>query len=125
MNHPKRLQRPRRRGYRTPPGVIYVGRPTIWGNPFQGRAGHCEAVKLHSFWLAGELGALTLERLRFSPGEIDALTRLRQRVLSRVHELAGRDLQCWCPTTALCHADALLMRLTALSRTEACDANRA
>ncbi len=32
--HPLRIQRRRTKGYRMPPGAVYCGRPTIWGNPF-------------------------------------------------------------------------------------------
>jgi len=31
---PQRLQRRRTKGWRMPPGAVYVGRPTEWGNPF-------------------------------------------------------------------------------------------
>lgn len=107
---PQRVQRSRRKGYRTPEGVIYVGRPTMWGNPFAvaGR-GHAKATILHKEWLAGRVGALTLERMGYCPAEIDALDRLRERVLTRLHELHGRDLACWCPlSSSWCHADTLL-----------------
>lgn len=107
---PRRVQRSRRKGYRTPEGVIYVGRPTMWGNPFaaEGR-GHAKATILHKEWLAGRLGALTLERLGFSGAEIDALGRLRERVLANLHRLHGHDLACWCPLTSeWCHAGTLL-----------------
>lgn len=30
---PQRIQRKRTRGWRMPAGVVYVGRPTKWGNP--------------------------------------------------------------------------------------------
>lgn len=30
-----RIQRRRQRGWRAPPGVVYVGRPTRWGNPYE------------------------------------------------------------------------------------------
>ena len=106
---PIRLQRSRRKGARTPAGAIYVGRPTRWGNPFAaGKFGHMKSVILHRHWLAGHLGALTLERLGFSPAEIDALNRLRLRVMANAPQLAGRALQCWCPLTSDCHADTLL-----------------
>ena len=106
----QRVQRSRRKGYRTPEGTIYVGRPTIWGNPFavSGR-GHAKATILHKEWLAGRLGALTLERMGYCPAEIETLGRLRERVLTRLHELAGHDLACWCPLTSQwCHAETLL-----------------
>lgn len=106
----KRVQRSRRKGTTTPQGAIYVGRPTMWGNPFAGRRwGHAKSVILHQNWLAGHLGALTLERMGFSPAEIDALGRLRARVLTNLHTLAGRDLACWCPLSSeWCHAETLL-----------------
>ena len=98
-----------------PPGTIYVGRPTLWGNPFVARKwGHAKSVILHERWLSGHLAALSLERLGFDPGEIAALDRRRCEVLTRLHELAGRPLACWCPVTSeWCHADTLL-RLAAL-----------
>jgi hypothetical protein len=107
---PRRLQRSRRRGAATPDGARYVGRPTVFGNPFRiERFGHARAVALHRSWLAFRLGTLTLEKIGFHPAEIEALDRLRVRVLRRLPELAGHDLQCWCPLTSRwCHADTLL-----------------
>lgn len=108
----QRIQRSRRKGYRTPDGVIYVGRPTMWGNPFDHRGhGHARATILHKEWLDGRVGALTLERMGFCPAEIETLERLRIRVLTNLHRLAGRDLACWCPLTSeWCHAETLLHR---------------
>lgn len=37
---PKRIQRKRTRGWTTPPNTVYVGRPTIFGNPFVVDAEH-------------------------------------------------------------------------------------
>lgn len=31
---PRRIQRQRTKGWRMPPNTVYVGRPTVWGNPF-------------------------------------------------------------------------------------------
>lgn len=106
----QRIQRSRRKGYRTPAGAIYVGRPTMWGNPFHvaGR-GHAKATILHQEWLKGRIGALTLERMGYCPAEIEALERMRARVLINLHRLAGRDLACWCPPASpWCHAETLL-----------------
>lgn len=104
-----RLQRSRKKGTRTPPGAIYVGRPTRWGNPFMvARFGHMKAINLHRAWLHGRIAALSLERLGFCPVEIDALFRMRARVLTEIHALAGHSLTCWCPLTSPCHADLLL-----------------
>jgi hypothetical protein len=104
-----RIQRSRKRGYRTPEGVIYVGRPTMFGNPFQvARFGHKAAVLMHREWLRSKLGALFLERRGFDPGEIEAIYRLRARVMSSLHFIDGRDLACWCPLSSPCHADTLI-----------------
>lgn len=100
----------RRRGRPTPGQALYVGRPTMWANPFTGRAsGHAKSVILHQRWLRNDLGALTLERMGFHPAEIDSLDRLRCRVFERMPQLVGRDLACWCPLNSRwCHADTLL-----------------
>lgn len=104
------MQRSRRKGVMVPEGTIYVGRPTMWGNPFANRQwAHARSCILHSRWIDGGIGALTLENMGFSPGEIDALERLRIRVVTRLHQLSGMNLACWCPLTSQwCHADTLL-----------------
>lgn len=111
-NHETRRRIARRRGRNAPlpEGAIYVGRPTMWNNPFSGRQwGHAKSVKLHRRWLNHEIGALTLEKMGFCPAEIDAMERLRIRVLDRLHTLAEHDLACWCPLSSQwCHADNLL-----------------
>ncbi len=35
MTTPLRIQRMRAKGWRMPDGAIYVGRPSMWGNPFR------------------------------------------------------------------------------------------
>lgn len=107
---PRRHQRSRRKGARTPEGVLYCGRPTIRGNPFSAkRFGHARSVRLFRAWLKGRLGALTLERLGFCPAEIEALERQRMKLLDHLRWLRGRDLQCWCPLSSnWCHVDVLI-----------------
>ncbi len=71
-----------------PPGTVYVGRPTRWGNPFTSAdAGSPDAAV-----------AAYRTHLTATPGLLDAARR----------QLAGRDLACWCPTGRPCHADVLL-----------------
>lgn len=68
-----------------PDGAVYVGRPSIWGNPFQiGRDGDRAEVirRFTGHFLEGPL-------------------------VSRLPELCGKDLVCWCAPEA-CHADVLL-----------------
>ncbi|HVQ09556.1 MAG TPA: DUF4326 domain-containing protein [Allosphingosinicella sp.] len=112
---PRRVRRSRKRGSRTPEGVIYCGRPTVRGNPFDWRRfGVARSVRLYEQWFDGKLAALSLERLGFSTGEVDALFRWRARLLAELPRLRGADLQCWCPETARwCHVDILIKRANA------------
>lgn len=113
LDRPKRLYRTRGRGPRsiTPPTAVYVGRPTIWSNPFSGRPriGHARGVILYRAWLSGQLSPRVLESAGFGEHEIASLSRWRLRLLKRLPEIRGRDLQCWCPLTSdWCHAEVLL-----------------
>lgn len=91
---PQRIQRRRTAGSRMPPGAVYVGRPSRWGNPVQVGPGidRAEAVRRYQEVLAGDPHLIELART----------------------ELAGRDLACWCPLVdgagrpVPCHADVLL-----------------
>ncbi|QPC43988.1 DUF4326 domain-containing protein [Kaustia mangrovi] len=100
---PRRIQRKRTKGWRMPPGAVYVGRPTKWGNPFTVEAareagyrdGHAMAVHAYREWLRGN---------PLYPGH----EHLRDHILTHVHDLAGKDLVCWCPLDEPCHADILM-----------------
>ena len=118
------MQRSRRKGAQLPAGAIYVGRPTKWCNPFAHRQwGHAKATILHKEWLAGHIGALTLERMGFCPAEIAALDRLRVRVLVDLHQLAARDLACWCSVRSeWCHAETLMRLAIVHAEYERCAA---
>lgn len=84
----------------------YVGRPSLFANPFQGRFRHARSVEIHRAWLEGQISALGLERLGFSPAEVNALLRLRFRVRRALPRIQGI---CWCPINSRwCHADTLL-----------------
>lgn len=110
-SRPRRLHRTRRKNNKTPDGAVYVGRPTIWGNPFAGRAkvGHKRSVILYGAWIRGDCSPRVLRAAGFSRAEIIQLGRWREKMLDRLPKLAGKDLQCWCPTTSeWCHADVLI-----------------
>ena len=84
---PSRIQLSRAKGWRKPPGAVVVARPTRWGNPFPvAEHGRAEAVQLYREWINGQSELITAVRA----------------------ELAGRDLACWCPPGAACHADVLI-----------------
>lgn len=107
---PRRHQRSRKKGAPTPDGVLYCGRPTIRGNPFDARRfGHARSVRLYRQWIEGQLGHRRLNRLGFSDAEVAQLSRWRRCILAAMPDLRGRDLQCWCPLSSRwCHVDVLL-----------------
>lgn len=95
---PKRIQRKRTEGWKMPEGAVYVGRPTVWGNPFRvglDVPGRFDATREFQRWLAGEKAT--------GGGGLRRVT-----LLSRLAELRGKDLACFCPLDAPCHADVLL-----------------
>lgn len=108
---PQRIQRRRTKGWRMPEGAVYVGRPTKWGNPFtiDGAIEHGYAdnvskgrqVAFEAFrdWLHGDTWAA---------GSGPSWEQKRIDLLASLEELVGRDLVCWCPLDAPCHADVLL-----------------
>jgi len=76
---------------------IYIGRPTIWGNPFSHKEGTKAQFKVN-----------TVE---------EAVTKYREWILTQPNllkqlpMLKGKVLGCWCKTkknpNALCHGDVL------------------
>ena len=79
----------RTKGWRKPENVIYVGRPTRWGNPYS----------VEEF---GREEAIRLFRTLFQQ------TSDVKYPVDSVMELRGKDLGCWCPLDKNCHADVLL-----------------
>ncbi|HEV7658803.1 MAG TPA: DUF4326 domain-containing protein [Allosphingosinicella sp.] len=108
---PRYVRRSRKKGFRTPEGVIYCGRPTVRGNPFDWRIhGIARAVRLYADWFDYRLSALALERMGFCPAEIDALTRKRERLRQQEAWLRGKELSCWCAENArFCHVRTVLL----------------
>jgi len=83
---PKRIQRKRSKGWRMPANTIYVGRPTIFGNPFHGAFTNRRAVELFQ--------------------QSHQLTYLIES--NMIEQLRGKNLACWCKLDEKCHADVLL-----------------
>lgn len=116
---PERIQRKRTKGWRMPVGVVYVGRPSYYGNPFhvgettpatwhepfaavhvRDAAHAVELLRSYLAWRASrvdEQPGWSSQRGPHFPWE-DQIRRL----------LRGRTLACWCPPDAPCHADVLL-----------------
>lgn len=110
---PVRIQRKRTPGWRMPPGAVYVGRPSKWGNPFS----------VTDFYYPGqnsvaEAAAEAVIRFRAavlgfeSNGSFCAPDAHPESIIGRIiadaHELRGKDLACWCPPDQPCHAEVLL-----------------
>lgn len=103
---PRRVQRRRTAGWTMPPGAVYVGRPTRWGNPWKVGStswtidpGGWINREAHEPLTAAEAVEVYRNAMSWEPsGWPDIIRR----------ELAGKDLACWCPLDQPCHADVLL-----------------
>ena len=128
MPNPIRIQRRRTPGWRMPAGASYVGRPTVWGNPFvvgtpcgvfpesMGMRGAAEVLipclsvdQSLRFYRELLYGFVSPEMYPFGH---DWAARFRERFrahpLEQVrYSLRGRDLVCWC-AGPWCHADVLI-----------------
>jgi hypothetical protein len=119
---PKRIQRKRTKGWRMPAGAVYVGRPTFWGNPFAVTKA-CpakQAVRSYRRLIKTWSQAAIMRAVKFAddgqPAVLEALALIvwRNTARTRLHELRGKDLCCWCPLDQPCHADVLLELANAL-----------
>ena len=79
-----------------PDNTVYVGRPTVWGNPYP----------VGENFTAEQ--ALSLYR-KFADKWIDK---------DELSELRGMNLACWCKIGSPCHADVLLELANTRSATE-------
>ena len=98
----QRIQLSRAKGWRMPPGTVKVDRSTKWGNPFVvGSHGtRAECVDLFRKLLAGYLCLSTGD-----PSKQQEYLAMARRDRG---QLRGKNLACWCPLDAPCHADVLL-----------------
>lgn len=90
MSSPVRVQLRRSKGWKMPPNTFKVTRPGVWGNPF--RFPSIEAPD------AATAVALYREHIKTCP----------QLIADAKRYLRGKNLACWCPVGAPCHADVLL-----------------
>jgi hypothetical protein len=116
---PERIQRKRTKGWRMPEGAVYVGRPTIFGNPFR------PAMHQGTWQVIDDNGMnypLPTERPSRTRAAIyavglfaDDLTywfggriSMDDNLAAAIAGLRGKDLACWCPLDQPCHADVLI-----------------
>lgn len=109
----KRIQRKRTKGWKMPPNTVYVGRPTLHGNPFQVGM----YAKVHS---GGFAYLVCWEKKHAAPGfkymatAQDCVDMFREYMdgspgkKKAAAMLRGKDLACWCEVGDPCHADVLL-----------------
>ena len=71
---------------------IYIGRPSIWGNPFSHKEGTLAEFKVSSRKEAIE--------------EYEKYLLGSQELMDKLHELKGKTLGCWCKPSS-CHGDVL------------------
>jgi hypothetical protein len=119
MKEPKRIQRKRTKGYKQPPNTKYVGRPTVYGNPFRVKGYFIEywninkknwqvfeklggaiakdedVVRLYNDWLHGRFDHLGVFAKPPTFREIDNLEK---------HDY----ISCFCPLDKPCHTDVLI-----------------
>lgn len=115
---PKRIRRRRTAGWRMPEGVVYVGRPTKWGNPVNLSDVGAQYPSLGERQVATMVvrtfeplalhGSLSFPNWRFLGGRRGPVTWTYPSVKEIREKLAGRDLACWCTDGWPCHADVLL-----------------
>ena len=133
--NPQRIQRQRAKGWRMPDNTVYVGRGSMWGNPFAvlfgqradtlGVMSDLNVVDIRSGEVIAFHCLTKAEALSRAAFQFDCLIRgavdghpLRQATLDvepdfaaladHLHELRGKNLACWCPLDQPCHADVLL-----------------
>lgn len=118
---PERIQRQRTKGWKAPEGAIYVGRPTMWGNPWpsdhEGTVMHCMSMNLDGSDPHDRAASATdLYRCWLTGGKVNELIaaflvvpKTKAPTLKRIQrELRGKTLMCWCPLDQPCHADVLI-----------------
>jgi hypothetical protein len=97
---PIRIQRKRIKGWKMPENTVYVGRPTKWGNPWDGGD---DAARL---FRAAILGFTS--NGDFCKPVAHPESRIGTIIRCAPVELRGKNLACWCRLDQPCHADVLL-----------------
>lgn len=105
LDRPRRIQRKRTKGWRMPEGAIYVGRPTVFGNPFHPPSDDRNKPRPSDRLRRVENFRLWLTDRRRSPWFGREADEARSQLLTALPNLRGRDLACWCPVYKPCSYD--------------------
>lgn len=92
-----------------PEGTIYVGRPTVWANPYKIKA--APGYTWGCWFTEGDRWSAFCDTPEEAHGV--AVHLFREVALpgispEEIERLRGYDLACWCPEHLPCHADVLL-----------------
>lgn len=95
-----------------PENALYVGRPTVFGNPFKiGVHGNRQEC-LDKFRRCVTEGDFVSEEIwdlwQQAGGSVGWLVGIIRNPPLLEKQLRGYDLACWCPENSPCHADILL-----------------
>lgn len=98
MSNPKLVNLPTRVvHYKIDPYDVYIGRPSIWGNPFS----HKEDTK----------AMFKVNTVEEAVNKYREWILTQPQLLKQIPSLKGKALACWCKTkknpNALCHGDVL------------------
>lgn len=117
---PTRGQRKRVKGWTAPENSIYVGRPTMWGNPWRVQSnrgfhavshdplGAPSKGRVGSYDTAEEAAARAVQEYReYFAGQSELW------IYGRLRPLFGKVLLCWCPPDHACHVDVLIEQVEA------------
>lgn len=109
---PVRLQLSRAKGFNLQQGsmlrnglsAVNVARPSLWGNPFVvGKDGtRAECVQLFKYMISGNVALST-------KASVDSQKAFLNHAHAHWKDLRGKNIACWCPGHAECHADVLLV----------------
>lgn len=107
---PQRIQLSREKGWRMPPNTIKVDRSTKWGNPWRVWKDDdgqwlCSSHRGH-FPVPNKAAGLALAVERHAADETQHAQFFGGA--TRLAELRGKNLACWCRLDQPCHADILL-----------------
>lgn len=104
----ERIQRRRTKGWRMPEGAVYVGRPTYWGNPYVilGPEVFVDTRTNCDYMILDARKGVVDEYRKYVRNTVG--TSGFSMAYEAECELRGKDLACWCPLDAPCHADVLL-----------------
>jgi len=125
----KEIQRMRSKGWQSPPHTVYVGRPSMWGNPFIVRPSlyknkwivlfeetplsehktkleaQTEAVRLFEKWFDDSIAEIGTELYEFRKRYGWKGFQLAAVAPALLH---GKNLSCWCKLNEPCHRKIIL-----------------